>query len=551
MKIVKDGQLVEFNFPVVVPLFKGATTTTEGEQGSVPAPKIVDKDKFLKGDGTWESPVGTQYDDATTVKSGLMSGADKTKLNGITEGANKTIVDVALSDSSVNPVQNKIVKAELDKKAPTIHTHNYAGSSSAGGAANSALALTTNGGSAVQPVYFASGKPVACTYKLEKSVPANAVFTDTKYNQGNTTTLGTTKIYTATGQNLDGSINQKVVTDELNKKAPLANANLTGTPTVPTASNSVNTTQIASTAFVHSVVNEKIAAADAMIFKGTLGTGGTITALPATHKTGWAYKVIVAGTYAGQKCEIGDLVVCLVDGTVAKDSDWTIVQTNIDGAVTGPASSVANRVAVFDGATGKVIKDSGFTIATSVPPGAKFTDTVYSHPTNHPATMITGLAKVATSGSYNDLTNRPTSLPANGGNSSTVNGHTVLSNVPADAKFTDTVYSHPSNHPATMITGLANVAKTGSYNDLANKPASLPANGGNSTTVNGHTVLSNVPANAKFTDTTYANATTAKAGLMSNTDKVKLDGINITSGTQDLQAGVSPLANGTIYLVYE
>ena len=488
MKIVKDGQLVEFSFPVIVAPFKGATSTAEGKQGSVPTPKTTDKDKFLKGDGTWGSPINTQYNEATTTQAGLMSSADKTKLNGIAQGANKTIVDSALNINSTNPVQNKIIKAELDKKAPTIHTHNYADSSSAGGAANSALALTTNGGSAVQPVYFASGKPVACTYKLEKSVPVNAVFTDTKYNQGNTTTLGTTKIYTATGQNLDGSINQKVVTDELNKKAPLANANLTGTPTVPTASNNVNTTQIASTAFVHSVVNEKIAAADAMIFKGTLGAGGTITALPASHKTGWAYKVIIAGTYAGQKCEIGDLVVCLVDGTVAKDSDWTIVQTNIDGAVTGPASSVANRVAVFDGATGKVIKDSGFTIATSVPPGAKFTDTVYSHPTNHPATMITGLAKVATSGSYNDLTNRPTSLPANGGNSSTVNGHTVLSNV---------------------------------------------------------------PANAKFTDTTYANATTSKAGLMSNTDKVKLDGINITSGTQDLQAGVSPLANGTIYLVYE
>lgn len=39
----------------------------------------------------------------------------------------------------------------------------------------------------------------------------------------------------------------------------------------------------------------------------------------------------------------------------------------------------------------------------------------------------------------------PTSLPANGGNSSTVNGHTVNSNVPANAKFTDTVYSHPTS----------------------------------------------------------------------------------------------------------
>lgn len=43
--------------------------------------------------------------------------AEKNKLAGIAEGANKTIVDSALSDSSTNPVQNKIVKGELDKKA--------------------------------------------------------------------------------------------------------------------------------------------------------------------------------------------------------------------------------------------------------------------------------------------------------------------------------------------------------------------------------------------------------------------------------------------------
>ena len=54
----------------------------------------------------------------------------------------------------------------------------------------------------------------------------------------------------------------------------------------------------------------------------------------------------------------------------------------------------------------------------------------------------------------NDITDFPTSMPANGGNSSTVNGHTVETNVPEGAKFTDTVYVHPETHPASMITGL-------------------------------------------------------------------------------------------------
>ncbi len=48
----------------------------------------------------------------------------------------------------------------------------------------------------------------------------------------------------------------------------------------------------------------------------------------------------------------------------------------------------------------------------------------------------------------------PVSMPANGGNADTVNNKTVESNVPVNAKFTDTVYTHPSTHPASMITGL-------------------------------------------------------------------------------------------------
>lgn len=56
-------------------------------------------------------------------------------------------------------------------------------------------------------------------------------------------------------------------------------------------------------------------------------------------------------------------------------------------------------------------------------------------------------------------------------------------------------------------------------------PTSLPANGGNSSTVNNHTVNSDVPPNAVFTDTTYELATESKDGLMSKEDKKKLNGI--------------------------
>ena len=87
---------------------------------------------------------------------------------------------------------------------------------------------------------------------------------------------------------------------------------------------------------IYDYVGDAIAASDAMVFKGTIGTGGTVTALPTTYKTGWTYRVITAGTYAGQNCEVGDLIIALVDrdGTGNLDSDWTVAQTNIDGAIT-------------------------------------------------------------------------------------------------------------------------------------------------------------------------------------------------------------------------
>lgn len=168
------------------------------------------------------------------------------------------------------------------------------------------------------------------------------------------------------------------INSALASKANLASPTFTGAPKAPTAAAGTNTTQLATTAFVQSEIASKIAAADAMIYKGTIGTGGTVTALPATHSTGWTYKVITAGTYAGVVCEVGDMIVCLTDGTTANDAHWTVIQSNIDGAVVGPASAVDAHVAVFSGTTGKVIKDSSFTIGKSVPSDAVFTDTHYT-----------------------------------------------------------------------------------------------------------------------------------------------------------------------------
>lgn len=82
------------------------------------------------------------------------------------------------------------VDTKLAEKAESVHTHNYAGSETSGGVANSANKLNTNAGSATQPVYFTNGIPVAVTYSINTTVPSDAVFTDAKVTQTVRTTDG-------------------------------------------------------------------------------------------------------------------------------------------------------------------------------------------------------------------------------------------------------------------------------------------------------------------------------------------------------------------------
>lgn len=155
----------------------------------------------------------------------------------------------------------------------------------------------------------------------------------------------------------DWSEIKKGIDNAIDLKAPKANPTFTGTVTVPTPSAD-------NAAANKSYVDSKIAANDSMRFKGTIGTDGTVTALPTAYRVGDTYRVITAGTYAGAKCEVGDLIIATVtkesDGT---NADWTVAQTNIDGAVVGPASATDATVVLFDGATGKRIKGSTITLA--------------------------------------------------------------------------------------------------------------------------------------------------------------------------------------------
>lgn len=146
-----------------------------------------DKDnKYKVGDGTskWSAlkyaKANLEKSDVTTALGYTPPSKDTTYSTGTASTAGLTKLYTSTGTATDGTMTQAAIKTGLDSKAPSGHTHNYAGSSSAGGPATSAVKLdTTTAGSTTQPVYFSGGKPVATTYTLGKSVPSNAVFTDT------------------------------------------------------------------------------------------------------------------------------------------------------------------------------------------------------------------------------------------------------------------------------------------------------------------------------------------------------------------------------------
>lgn len=272
-------------------------------------------------------------------------------------------IDTDLSIDSTNPVQNQAVTNELLKKVDKIagkqlSTNDFTDAYKVkldGVEANANLYIHPDSGvipgtyrrvdvdirghviSADNPTLtIAEGGTGATT--AEDALENLGIFTTaSELNK-----LSGLSVFAADVNQLEGIAKNLTVQEQIDLKAPLESPELTGIPTAPTAADGTNTNQIATTAFVQTALSNGIAASDAMIIKGTIGTNGTITELPTSYLTGWTYRVVTAGTYAGQVCEVGDLITALKDrknGGV--DSDWCVAQTNINGAITGIKSGDA------------------------------------------------------------------------------------------------------------------------------------------------------------------------------------------------------------------
>lgn len=241
----------------------------------------------------WDSSSKTYITLAKAVKSVAISEATENGKITLTVDGNKTTVPIhglgsaAYTNSSAySPAGHTHTKAQvgLGNVDNTADANKSVKHATTADSASSAAALTSNAGSSTQPVYFSGGKPVACSYTLGKSVPADALFTDhtygnmkgatsssagsaglvpapnigeqlkflradgawviptnTTYSVGTSSYLGITKLYTETGSATDGTMTQNAITSALNGKSPTSHThNYAGSSSSGGAANSAN-----------------------------------------------------------------------------------------------------------------------------------------------------------------------------------------------------------------------------------------------------------------------------------------------------------------------
>ena len=289
----------------------------------------------------------------------------------------------------------------------------------------------------------------------------------------------------------------------------------------------------------------------AMVYKGVVD--GT-NALPTTNITaGWTYVVAAAGTYAGQACEVGDMIIAKNTTATPTSSDWNVINgenqvTNAGATITAGAGT-ATTIATVDGTniTAQVSVTAGTaTIASksgnvvTIKTGVEQTGTSGTIGNDSGTDIV--LDAVAVTGSASDLT---VTSATYGGSDVTINAQTALTNL------------------ASAITN-ANITIDGHKGDITtgNGITDVAADGGSfgiqidSTNANGLSVGASGLAMAKATGSTFGtvevttgNGLTLTNGLVSyahNTSAITVASMDSSTNVITINGTLTPDASDAI-----
>lgn len=323
--------------------------------------------------------------DATTAS---FTTALLNKLNGIAEGANAYTLPTA-SSSTLGGVK---IGTNVSISSGVISVAN--GSTSAKG-----VVQLTNSTSSTSTTTAATPSSVKSAYDLANTAKTNADAAQTAATNAQTTAdskIGSVALESGTNNGtlkltVDGTATDNIAVKGLGSAAytassayatsaqgtkadnamPKSGGTFTGAVTLnadPTANLGAATKQ-----YVDSQITSKIAASDAMVFKGTLGTSGTVTAVPTTGVVkGDTYKIITAGTWAGSACKVGDLIIALNSGSVeATTTNWAYVPSGNENETTIKYSKTTQNLTT-SAQTGAITLAEGATkqVDTSISAGS-------------------------------------------------------------------------------------------------------------------------------------------------------------------------------------
>lgn len=384
------------------------------------------------------------------------TGADGTKIVGLLP---KVAIDNELSLTSTNPVQNKTITAALSNLDIDIATNdeidnalNLAGSGD----------LPTGGGGIVPIALGGTGATTTAGARTNLGVSATTDFAKVAFSGSYNDLTGTPTIPTATGDltNNSGYITSSALNGyvkSVNGTSPDSNGNVSisvsggsgGSVTVDAELSSTSTNAVQNKA-VYAAVDKKLDKTGIAAYATRDSSGN-----------------VIINTYA-TKTDLNSYVKSINNVKPDSDGNVTISVGGGSGNYTLPTASsstlggvkVGSNISVSNGTIS--ITKSNVTSALGYTPPAS--DTTYGDATTTSSGLMSSTDKVK------------------------------LNGIADNANY----YIHPPTHPASMISGLATVATSGNYNDLANKPG---------------------------------DATTSSAGLMSAADKSKLDGISSDAGS--------------------
>ena len=246
-----------------------------------------------------------------------------------------------------------------------------------------------------------------------------------------------------------------------------------------------------------------------MIFKGTIGTGGTVTSLPAAaaNNEGFTYKVITDGTYGGKVSKVGDTLIS--NGTV-----WELIPSGDEpaGTVTNVAAQGNNGIKV----TGGPITSSGTLVISGV----------------DASQSANGMMSAADKKKLDNISEGANAYSLPTASATTKGGVKIGDNLSMEGEVLnakDTTYSNATQ----SVSGLLSASDKKKLDGIASGANAYRLPVASETELGGIKVGENLSIsegklNAK--DTTYSNATQSASGLMSSADKKKLD--SIASGAE-------------------